>query len=285
MCNQQGAGEHGAPSHYLYQENNSVPGTRPGCLLVGGVGRWGGRDEAESGGLDCHPGGSNPRSKVQPSDHLPALVSLPTPTRGGARSKRCNPEEPEPCASEPRKRGARRGVLSTRHPPRGLYPRPAAHPGDSPRARPPSPGSAAPACPRGALSPAGGPRAAPGGGSAAGLGERAAPETAPARAAQVLGAAPGCFLPGPGGGDPRPAGAARAQRRGWQGRPSRFRSIAARLSQPATAWPRLPPRPPGAPSPSGDQGRARLGVWGRSCHPPVGTLAGLLLPGARGWAC
>lgn len=124
MCNQQGAGEHGAPSHYLYQENNSVPGTRPGCLLVGGVGRCGGGggDEAESGGLDCHPGGSNPRSKVQPSDHLPALVSLPTPTRGGARSKRCNPEEPEPCASEPRKRGARRGVLSTRHPPPGTVP-------------------------------------------------------------------------------------------------------------------------------------------------------------------
>lgn len=130
MCNQQGAGEHGAPSHYLYQENNSVPGTRPGCLLVGGVGRWGGRDEAESGGLDCHPGGSNPRSKVQPSDHLPALVSLPTPTRGGARSKRCNPEEPEPCASEPRKRGARRGVLSTRHPP-----------GDCTRGRQPTPGT------------------------------------------------------------------------------------------------------------------------------------------------
>ncbi|KAL1790647.1 hypothetical protein HispidOSU_019791 [Sigmodon hispidus] len=64
-------------------------------------------------------------------------------------------------------------------------------------------------------------------------------------------------LPGPGGGDPRLTGAAGAQRRGWQGRPSRFGNIAVRLSQLASVWPRLPPRPPGEPSPSGDQGRAR----------------------------
>lgn len=116
----------------------------------------------------------------------PALVSFPTPTRGSTIQ-----------ATQSRARALRdpRSVLAP-----GTLP-PPAHPGDSPRARPPSLGSAAPACPRGALSPAGGHRAAPGGGSAAGLGEHAAPEAAPARAAQVLGAAPGCFLPGaPGAG-------------------------------------------------------------------------------------
>lgn len=69
---------------------------------------------------------------------------------------------------------------------------------------------------------------------------------------------------GPGGGDPRPAGAARAQRRGRRGRPSRFRSIAGRLSQPAAVWPRLPPRPPGARPPTWDQGRVCLGSWART---------------------
>lgn len=86
---------------------------------------------------------------------------------------------------------------------------------------------------------------------------------------------------GPGGGDPRPAGAARAQRRGRRGRPSRFRSIAGRLSQPAVFWPRLPPRPPGARPPSGDQGRLCLGSWTRTRDRALaGSLAGLLLPGA-----
>lgn len=285
MCNQQGAGEHGAPSHYLYQENKSVPGTRPGCLLVGGVGRWGGGMRPSLVDWIVTRAGQIPEAKCSLQITYRLWFLFRRPLAGERDPSGAIQKSPSPVLASPESAARGEAFSPPATPPRGLYPRPAAHPGDSPRARPPSPGSAAPACPRGALSPAGGPRAAPGGGSAAGLGERAAPETAPARAAQVLGAAPGCFLPGPGGGDPRPAGAARAQRRGWQGRPSRFRSIAARLSQPATAWPRLPPRPPGAPSPSGDQGRVRLGVWGRSCHPPVGTLAGLLLPGARGWAC
>lgn len=166
------------------------------------------------------------QKQAQLSNHLPPLVSLPTPTRGTRnpsdtiQSRPSTPRVPKRCVLAP-----------------GTGPRPA-HPGDSPRsraAREPRQRSAG-SSPWGAVP--GGERADPAphleaGARLGSAGERAAPEAAPARAAQVLGAAPGCFLPSPGGGDPRPAGAARAQRRGRRGRPSRFGSIVAQLSQPA----------------------------------------------------
>lgn len=208
----------------------------------------------------------------------PPLVSLPTPTRG----KR-NPSNTQSRAA--RALGASRSAASS-HP--GPY-RGQRTPGTRlARAQPPSPSSAAPARPRGALSPTG-ERADPAphleaGARLGSAGERAAPEAAPARAAQVLGAAPGCFLPSPGGGDPRPAGAARAQRRGRRGRPSRFRSIAARLSQPArrsaapaaqATW--------SASAQWGPRNGASGGRRGLALSPSRGDLR--LVPTTRCWDC